>query len=643
MKTLVVALLLGASLAAPTATGETDDERAAGLARAAHSKADAFAKLPRLDYQVQYRYGVVDTLRTVDATLETMGRALIEPVRDEDWIDYEWGFSWDEKRLISELRPGKFDLPFQFIFGTAGDAWTRHEGKDHKHPSFFRGTGIGRFWNDPKDFSQSSISLFQFAGYPRLTPHRFWWGPTQRSSTHTLLLAKLDEVVWKYLGTETFGEEGCEVVEATYLKSSQKAQGLWISQKTGHARGVVSYYADSKPKELIRFDDFREISPGVWMPFREVRTFPHASDINWRKHKLFRGETIVSQIRTDRDLAARYAELLPKEGDRVQDMRFGPYVDLPYSAKRSDDEISQLAELRRKEQLKERDQVQHIVKPLEDMVGKPAPILPADGWLGGGRPDLEGKPYVIYFWATWSRECKPDLYALRTLAGQGVNVVGIHPAGTPASEIEKVIYGEKLKFPTLVAPDERDGKKQKTLGGYPYTVLAYCVLVDPWGRVAAHGSFGDVNCAASDATFVAKMGAKPTPALEASRWLNTSAPLALDGLKGKTVLLDFWGHWSRPCVKNLPRCEELHTKFKDRGLVVIGVHSAHDSDKVDALLKEKNVTFPVMIDRGESADGFKINTWPTYVLINKAGKIAWGFSQEPPAAALIEEFLAAKE
>lgn len=229
------------------------------------------------------------------------------------------------------------------------------------------------------------------------------------------------------------------------------------------------------------------------------------------------------------------------------------------------------------------------------------------------------------------------------LTGQGINVVGIHPAGTPASEIEKVIYGSRLKFPTLLSMEQRDDKKQQKLGGYPHTMLSYCVLVDAWGRVAAHGSFSDVNCAASDAAFVAKMGAKPTPALEASRWLNTSAPLALDSLKGKTVLIDFWGQWSGPCVKHLPRCEELHTKFKDRGLVVIGVHSAHDSDDLDTLLNEKKVTFPVMIDREESADRFQVNTWPTYVLINKAGKIVWGHSQGLPAAALIEEFLAAKK
>jgi thiol-disulfide isomerase/thioredoxin len=222
-------------------------------------------------------------------------------------------------------------------------------------------------------------------------------------------------------------------------------------------------------------------------------------------------------------------------------------------------------------------------------------------------------------------------------------VVGIHPAGTPAAEIEKVIYGEKFRFPTLLTPDEKDDKKPKKLGAYPYTMLAYFVFVDSFGRVAAHGTYHDVYRAASDAAFVAKMGTKPTPALDASRWLNSSEPLTLDGLKGKTVLLDFWGQWSGPCVKQLPICEQLHTKFKDRGLVVIGVHSAHRPDKLDALLKEKKVTFPVMIDRGESADGFQVNVWPSYVLIDKTGKIAWGFSQEPPSAAVIEDFLSAKE
>ena len=105
------------------------------------------------------------------------------------------------------------------------------------------------------------------------------------------------------------------------------------------------------------------------------------------------------------------------------------------------------------------------------------------------------------------------------------------------------------------------------------------------------------------------------------------------------MLLDFWGQWCGPCVEKLPRVEELHAKFKDRGLVVIGVHTTRQSDKLDEFLKARKVSFPVAIDRGETATRYGVESWPTYLLIDRAGKVVWGFSNEPPTVDRIEQLL----
>jgi thiol-disulfide isomerase/thioredoxin len=55
------------------------------------------------------------------------------------------------------------------------------------------------------------------------------------------------------------------------------------------------------------------------------------------------------------------------------------------------------------------------------------------------------------------------------------------------------------------------------------------------------------------------------------QWKN-GGPVKLAYLRGKVVVLDFWGYWCAPCVQSMPALMALHDKYKDRGLVVIGIH-----------------------------------------------------------------------
>jgi len=136
-----------------------------------------------------------------------------------------------------------------------------------------------------------------------------------------------------------------------------------------------------------------------------------------------------------------------------------------------------------------------------------------------------------------------------------------------------------------------------------------------------------------------EIGTKPAPAIDGQAWFNVPAEMELEKLRGKVVLLDFWGAWCAPCVAKLPRSEELYQKYKDRGLVVIGVHSANNAEKLKPILEEKKITFPVVHDRGATADRYAIEAWPTYFLIDKAGMVVWGFKHDPPEEKQIEELL----
>ena len=130
---------------------------------------------------------------------------------------------------------------------------------------------------------------------------------------------------------------------------------------------------------------------------------------------------------------------------------------------------------------------------------------------------------------------------------------------------------------------------------------------------------------------------KAAPAFDVSEWIGE--PVGLEQLQGKVVLLDFWGNWCVPCKKKLPMIQELHDKYKGDGLEVIGIHSLKDSEKAAEFLSNNNYTFRTALDTGKSAQNYSVLGWPTYYLIDKQGKLAWGPEHSVPPEELIESLL----
>lgn len=129
-----------------------------------------------------------------------------------------------------------------------------------------------------------------------------------------------------------------------------------------------------------------------------------------------------------------------------------------------------------------------------------------------------------------------------------------------------------------------------------------------------------------------KLG-EPAPELSGTNWLNTAIPLTLATLHGKVVLLEFWSTTCAPCLAALPATEALYNKFKNQGLMVIGVCGNWGTEKkAGAVLKERNITFPVMMDSdlaiadshlGYTAWSYVLDATPSYALVDKSGRLAW--------------------
>lgn len=111
-------------------------------------------------------------------------------------------------------------------------------------------------------------------------------------------------------------------------------------------------------------------------------------------------------------------------------------------------------------------------------------------------------------------------------------------------------------------------------------------------------------------------------------WLN-SKPLYLDSLRGKVVLIDFWTYSCINCQRTLPYLKGWYEKYKDSGLVIIGVHTPEfefekDQGNVGQALEKYGVDWPVVLDNDYSIwDSYSNHYWPAKYLVNHQGKIIY--------------------
>jgi len=112
-----------------------------------------------------------------------------------------------------------------------------------------------------------------------------------------------------------------------------------------------------------------------------------------------------------------------------------------------------------------------------------------------------------------------------------------------------------------------------------------------------------------------------------SRWLNTPIPLSLQTLRGKTVLVDFWTYTCINCVRTLPHLTAWYERYKDDGLVIIGVHTPEfaferETQNVQNAVKQFGITYPVAQDNDyRTWKNYQNHYWPAEYLIDARGHI----------------------
>ena len=136
---------------------------------------------------------------------------------------------------------------------------------------------------------------------------------------------------------------------------------------------------------------------------------------------------------------------------------------------------------------------------------------------------------------------------------------------------------------------------------------------------------------------------KPAPELVGIKEWKNSQPLTLPNLRGKIIVLDFWGYWCSPCLTAMPELMELHDRFGKQGCVIIAVHdsslpSVQEVDKrLEKVRKERwngrDLPFAIALESEVPADrhgathaAYAISAWPTTLLIDQNGVLVGRFN-----------------
>jgi cytochrome c biogenesis protein CcdA/thiol-disulfide isomerase/thioredoxin len=154
---------------------------------------------------------------------------------------------------------------------------------------------------------------------------------------------------------------------------------------------------------------------------------------------------------------------------------------------------------------------------------------------------------------------------------------------------------------------------------------------------AAHGAAGALPIQA------------PMPALDgATRWLN-SEPLSREGLRGKVVLIDFWTYSCINCIRALPYVEAWYEKYREQGLVVIGIHAPEFAfeksvKNVQRAIRDFGLTYPVAVDNDYALwRAFSNEYWPAHYFVDAKGDIRhthFGEGEYDASERVIQQLLA---
>jgi thiol-disulfide isomerase/thioredoxin len=130
----------------------------------------------------------------------------------------------------------------------------------------------------------------------------------------------------------------------------------------------------------------------------------------------------------------------------------------------------------------------------------------------------------------------------------------------------------------------------------------------------------------------------------AGQWFNSGGKsIDWKALSGKVVVLDFWAHWCGPCRESVPHIKVLLERYREQGLVVIGIHSDANKEKMLEVSRSLGMVWPILFDPEKKyMKALSADSYPDYYLIDRKGVLRFADLANKEVDRAVEMLLAEK-
>ncbi len=251
----------------------------------------------------------------------------------------------------------------------------------------------------------------------------------------------------------------------------------------------------------------------------------------------------------------------------------------------------------------------------------------------------QGKELVLYFWATWCPACRRDAEYFRKVYenynGKAAEILTVS-LDKDIDKLKAFIEEKKIPYPVLFGGKSWDNPIAEA---YHIDSTPSYILISKEGEIVRKGAFSSELEA--DLARVRDKGAADF--LVAPDFSGTDLQgihHSLADYKGKKLVLYFWATWCPACRQDTANIRNLIPDLQSKGVEFVSVSLDKELDKLQAYVKENEITFPVLFD-GKSWDdpnviAYGMHSTPSYVLISPTGALeGTGHWSEEIRAALL--------